>query len=347
MKPESPDQQLPCRKLWLTWEMQRRNAELADAFGCELVVVDFNNSSRWIRYFKSLLASIPFFWRYRRQVIFAQCPSLILVAAASAFSRVLHYRLIIDAHNASFSYLNSSSWLMQLLARFSFSSASNIIVSNELMAQRMRMHNPRVLILPDRLPEILPDDTEGFGPSSLPPPNLVTLIASFSADEPIEEFIEAALKVSLPITLMITGKKTKAGSLLKYERDGIVFTDYLSLKDYEALISRSNLLVDLTSRDDCLVCGGYEALALGVPVILSDTDVLRATFGAGPIYTKNNKEDFIRAIELGLKDPESLKQNMREARAVFLAHWEKSFAKVHEELRRAGALGDAENHRAP
>lgn len=328
----SGDKREEPRPLWLTWETQRRNRELASALDAELAELDFGGRGPLRRYVKSLAATIPLFWRFRRRgerrpTVVVQCPSLVLVASSALFSVVLGFHLIIDAHNVSRSYLESENRWVRLLARYGFSRAGHVVVTNELMATRFSPYASQLLILPDRLPSITARNTDQGICERYKRP-IVTLISSFAEDEPIEEFIEASLEVPQSHTLVVTGRKERAGRLLRFEQAGVRFSGFLPLSDYEELIAGSDVLVDLTTRDDCLVCGAYEALSVGTPLILSDSEALRSTFGSGPIYAKNEKEDYVQGIIFGLERSSELRSAMASARDRFETQWEEQFRRV-------------------
>ena len=127
--------------------------------------------------------------------------------------------------------------------------------------------------------------------------------------------------------LCITGKKSKANAnLLSFESEYIRFLDYQPQSNFDSILAHSTLLIDLTTREDCLVCGGYEALALGVPILLSDTEVARQTFGAGAIYAKNDSSSLRDAIldflhETGRENGAWSESSFDKLRKEFLISW--------------------------
>jgi glycosyltransferase involved in cell wall biosynthesis len=68
---------------------------------------------------------------------------------------------------------------------------------------------------------------------------------------------------------------------------------------YWKLIGQSMGNIDLTTRNDCLVCGAYESLAVGNPIILSNNEASTSYFGNHCLFTNNTVEDLKeRIIEL-------------------------------------------------
>jgi glycosyltransferase involved in cell wall biosynthesis len=318
------------KRIWITWETQPRNIELSDAFCCEYAHFDDSSEPAPLRYLKSALRTVLKLSRSKYDLVFAQCPSLVLCVMVVLLRPFLRYRLVVDAHNAAIEYAESPSIVVHYLGRFVLRKADFVIVTNAGLARSVECFGGRPLILPDRLPAIgeyeLP---ERF--STLEKP-LVTLISTFASDEPIDLFVKAASEVSRPFTLIVTGKREKAGELLEYESERLIFSDFLNRKDYEGLIRHSDLVVDLTTREDCLVCGSYEALSARTPALLSDTAALRELFPKGFEFTQNSKEAYQAAITKFLDEPKSCSSDLDRIADDFLATWEVNFSKANKAI---------------
>ena len=65
----------------------------------------------------------------------------------------------------------------------------------------------------------------------------------------------------------------------------------------------------LTTRDNTMQSGAYEALSLGVPIITSDFQVLRDCFADAAIYVDNTSD----AIAEAVRDLRAREAEMREA----------------------------------
>ena len=66
--------------------------------------------------------------------------------------------------------------------------------------------------------------------------------------------------------------------------DNVKLLGFVPDDRFWALLSSVDFILDLTLREGCLVCGAYEGVALGKPLILSDTKALRAYFSQGCLY---------------------------------------------------------------
>ena len=68
-------------------------------------------------------------------------------------------------------------------------------------------------------------------------------------------------------------------------------------------MSGADAVVVLTTREDTLLSGAWEALALGRPLIVSDTKALRQTFGDGVTYVAPHAGAITDAVQRTLADP--------------------------------------------
>ncbi|MDD2941959.1 MAG: glycosyltransferase family 4 protein [bacterium] len=321
--------------VWITWETQRRNSELSKRFGAKRHVMDYSNRGALARYLICIWRTCRLLATRRPRVVFVQSPSIVLALLAVILKRLLSFKVAVDAHNIVIEQALSGKGAVSFIARTGLRWADWVIVSNNALRDSLAGISTNILVIPDPLPDI------SAGKSGLITRNreypAVTLICSFASDEPIEDFILASRDCRLPHVLFITGSKKKAGDLLRYESESIRFTGYLAEADFESLISTSDILVDLTTRENCLVCGAYEALAVGVPCILSDTTALRETFPEGFVFTGNNTDDFARALERAIKDRNEMAKGMGQCRTVFEVRWASLFEVAKREIYPGGS----------
>jgi len=276
--------------LALTWFEHRRTRELCAGLGIELVLVD--TTFRGLRRYLLLTArTITLLARRRPGVLLVQSPSLILAVLGVLQRCALGYRLIVDAHNeAVVPYENRQAWI-RWLSCWVIRRADLTIVTNRQLAEIVRKEGGKPFILPDRVPTPPPGTARslhaGFN---------VVLIATFAKDEPIRAIFEAVRGADLE--LYVTGNPRRLDATLAARIPANVhFTGFLSEQDYWGLLRSANAIVDLTLRPDCLVCGAYEALALGKPMLLSNNAASMELFGDGAVFTDNSPRNIRMALE--------------------------------------------------
>ena len=140
-------------RLWITWEVQRRNRSMSKVLGAELyelvLVAPF-----WWRYPVLVIKTINLIWRTRPQIIFSQNPSLVLAAVSVLMGKLLRTSVVIDAHNAGlFPAENRSPWLNKL-ARVINNRADMVIVTNSALKDYVENGCGRAYVFPDPIPDI-------------------------------------------------------------------------------------------------------------------------------------------------------------------------------------------------
>jgi glycosyltransferase involved in cell wall biosynthesis len=276
--------------LALSWFEHRRTTGLCHALNLELIVHSTRVGGA-LRYLILGVRTTALLVRRRPAILLVQNPSLILSALAVLLRPLLNYRLIVDAHNeAVMPFMNQQRWVRHL-ARWVIRKADLTIVTNRQLAQIVERHSGRPFTLPDPTPVPPP-----FAARALPGSFTAVLISTFAPDEPVAE-VFAAVR-GLDIELYVTGNHRKLPSaLLAAVPPNVHFCGFLPEEEYWSLLQSADAAVDLTLMDNCLVCGAYEALALGKPMLLSNNPATVELFSGAAVFTDNTAPD----IRLGLE----------------------------------------------
>lgn len=279
------------KRIWITWENQIRNKSMSARLGAELYPI-VNTSSFFKRYCVCAYHTIRLLSKNYGNDIFVQNPSVVLSFLAVILRPFFRYKLIVDAHNAGV----FPGKKLQFLADYINKKADHVIVTNEGLADYIRKIGGSSVVLPDPLPllEVIEDEASQW--KNLNSPS-VLMVCSWAEDEPYCEVISAA--IALPeVTFYVTGNSKER------ERDcdcpipaNVVLTGFVSENDYHLLLIGADIIMDLTTREDCLVCGAYEAISIGKPIILSNTNALRNYFGDAAIYVDNNSVSISNGIK--------------------------------------------------
>jgi hypothetical protein len=88
------------------------------------------------------------------------------------------------------------------------------------------------------------------------------------------------------------------------------------------MLSSADLVVDLTLVDNCLVCGAYESVAAGVPLVLSAHDASRDLFHDGAHFTDNTAGSIEREVRAACQELGRLRANMGATRVELANKWE-------------------------
>ncbi len=282
-------------RIWITWERQRRNQSMAAAFGAHLVEIDVIGSPL-VRYATCATRTVRTILDTKPSIVFVQNPSFVLVLVASLVRSITKFQLVIDAHNSGVFPLYGRSRVLNWATRKLHGAATILIVSNDQLKLADTSSEAVVASLPDPLPHI-----NCLAPSDSLSSQNVLFICSWADDEPFYNVIEAARLISPDVVIHMTGNHLKKGIQLPDNMPvNIRLTGFLPESEYDALLCASDVVVDLTTREDCLVCGAYEGVSAKKPLILSDTQANRTYFNEGTLYTDNSAQDLALQINSAL-----------------------------------------------
>jgi glycosyltransferase involved in cell wall biosynthesis len=306
--------------LAVTWEIHRRTRELCDWFGLPLHELTYS-APALRRYAHLGWRTLRLLSQQRPKVVYVQNPSLILsllVLAARPF--LGRYRVLMDAHNEAVTPYTHAYWPVTSLTRLALRAADITIVTNAALADEVRRIGGTPQILPDRLP------TPPQAPRQAPAIDgqfRVMVVATYAADEPISDIIAAGRILGDQFQLRITGRETK---LPAEQRAGLPSnvqqTGFLAEEDYWQLMHDSHLILDLTLKPNCLVCGAYESLAMLRPMVLTDNPATVDLFGNVAVFPKSAaRDDIVTALRQARDRYPQLLNQINEAHPAFLQRW--------------------------
>jgi len=281
------------RLLAVSWENHRRTREICDWFGFGLHVLAFDGG-RLLRYLKLGSATIGLLWRTRPDVLFLQTPSVALATIAVLLRPWCgRYRIIMDAHNEAVQPFAYTQWPVPLLHRFTIRAADVTIVTNSALVADIERIGGRAHVLPDRMPS---PPVEPAAEVPLATPFRVMVVATYAADEPIAEIVEAARTLGPEYSFSMTGRENKLSAEQRANLPANVRqTGFLAEHEYWELMRDSHAMLDFTLKPNCLVCGAYEALALKRPMILSDNPASVALFDRVAVFAASHSPGDIAA----------------------------------------------------
>lgn len=306
------------KRVWVSWETHRRNQTTSKALGAKLFELDYKASSL-MRYLRATIATVFLLLKERPNLIFVQNPSMLLAVLALQFGRLSRTPVIVDGHNAGLRPFDGKKPWANQLARHIIRSAALTIVTNSGLAEYVKENGGRSAVLPDPLPNFI------FKPRLAPLKGKVNIlfICTWASDEPYIEMITAAAYVDKSTCIYITGNsKGREAAFGKPLPENIVLTGYVAEEEYVRLLHTVDIIIDLTTRDNCLVCGAYEAIAVEKPLILSDTPAIREYFSHGVLYTNNTALDIAQQIHDCVARIEEIRNEVKQFKRDLTTRWE-------------------------
>ncbi len=306
--------------LWITWEIQRRNRSLSRELSAKLIEIDCNKH-RLIRYIVSIYRTLSSIRHYKPDILFVQNPSIVLAIVAIIYHKITNLPVVVDAHNAGISPTDNNHSILNKLTKLILIHTPLTIVTNNNLAKYVTSVGGHAIVLPDPLPEISDNNSHQKLKGSFN----VLFICSWAEDEPYKNVIEAARLLDDDTVIYITsdskGKEKTLGPL----PENVILTGYLNEVDFISMLFGCDLILDLTTRDDCLVCGAYEGLAVNSPMLLSDTAALQEYFKDSAIYTDNTAQNIADKISFASEQIPQLKIQSIKTKKEITYGWQRQF----------------------
>ena len=318
------------RKIWITWEDQRRNRELAKSVGARLYELkDIDQiSNRLVKYFFGIIKTFRILFNNKPNIVFAQNPSIVLSFLLVFLKKIFKYTLVVDAHNAGIYPAEGESKLLMSVSRYIQRKADMVLITNGELSQEVLKNHGTPHILPDKFPTILGNDTYDLSSDYFN----VIFICTYAIDEPYVEVIQSGNYINENIRIYITGNYKKVGISSEELPSNVILTGYLSLEDFESLLVSCDGVIDLTERESCLVCGAYEAVSAEKPMILSDTKALREYFYKGAVYSKHDPKSLANSINYLERNHTSLKEEVKSLKTEREVYWQTQLEQLIKKL---------------
>jgi len=258
-----------------------------------------------------------------------QNPSVVLAFLAAALKRWFGYRLIADRHTNFFLGADPGPRvaLFGFVSNYTLRAADLTIVTNEYLRQLVEEAGGCGLVLPDRIP-----DLRVSARRTLEGKHNVVVVSSFAPDEPVAAIAKAAALLPKDVTVYVTGNEERARKVQQSWPLNVRLTGYLEEQAFVDLIASCDVLVDLTDAEWCIVCGGHEAMALGIPLVTSRTIALSAYFSQGTVLTDNTAQGIAAAIAEALRRGPDLSTEMKCLRRTRAKEWVTMFHQLESAL---------------
>lgn len=330
---QTAKEQVAKNRLWIAWEGDTsiRSRVLAAELGADYQAFTTFSESRslsWLRYPIACLQTTTTLLRNRPKTLVVQNPSVLLAFWAALLMPFLRYHLIIDLHTPFNKLTGTTKLVVDFLHRFGLRRCSAVIVTNEGYKATVSQVTTRpIFVLPDKVPRL----DAPLRPAQLRGLNNVLYVCTYAQDEPWQAVVAAALQLPPETVVYISGRgPLKMGEV----PPNVIPTGYLAREDYESLLRSVDAVMVLTTAEDNLVCGGYEAVSAGKPLILSNTTALRSLFGAGALFTDNSDSAIANAIRLTFQQLGEQRDKMQALRVGMETDWRRQWGALQLQLER-------------
>lgn len=293
--------------VWITWERQLRNRSMADKLNVKLYEIVISGN-RVKRYLVGVSRTVSIILRNRPQIVFAQNPSIVLTVLLIFVRPLFRYKYIIDSHFGGVEAYRGNK-LIQKVLDFCNRVTDLVIVTNAGHEAYVRFIGGKPFVCQDPLPDIsrFYCAEEANGKS-------VLFICSFDIDEPYVNVLEAARGlVDDGFAISVSGNYSKV-NIRPEDYPQVNFLGFLPEDLFYRKLFESHVIVDLTTYENCLVCGAYEAMAAEKPLVTSDTLALRQYFDKGAVFSREEPKSISEAIRYAFANRTTLKNEVSKWR---------------------------------
>lgn len=255
------------------------------------------------RYVRQGMATVWILSKSRPHVVVVQNPPIVLPLLAAAYSLFPGRSFVIDSHTGAF-----TAWGWSLsLHRWLSARAAVTLVHNEGTASLVEDWDAVTLVL-------------GFTEHSYPEPvrpdcfedarqSIAVVCRHGAGDEPLLEIFSAAQQLS-DVNFYISGDEARIPiDVLEQCPENCHFTGFLPYGEFIGLLSLSDAVMSLTTRDDTIQSGGIEAVSLGRALITSDSVALRDLFSMGAVFVDNTASGIAAGVREALTNTEALRND--------------------------------------
>lgn len=318
------------KRTFIVWARYHRRAELlAGHLGATLHFIYWDWSRSLLaapsRYLVQARQTWNILQREGPEVIFVQNPPIFNVLVASLYARRNGARYVIDSHTGAFL---SWKWRWSLgLHRMLSRQALTTLVHNKCQEEILKQWGCHYLVV---------GFTPGNYPAGIPFPGngqfMVAVVCGSIDDEPVDVVFEAAS--CLPeVSFYVTGDPRRVTPRMMAQKpDNCKLTGYLPYERYVGLLQGADAILVLTSQNQTLLMGAFEAVSLGTPLMVSDWPILRDYFSRGTVFVPNTVEGICEGVRRAEREQDALRHDIVVLRQQLSAEWEQRFAELRRLL---------------
>jgi glycosyltransferase involved in cell wall biosynthesis len=286
----------------------------------------------WLKYLTQAMRTFRTLSAERPDAVFVMSPPVFAVLTVWMWCRLHGIPYVVDAHTAAFLHPRWKyfQWLHNALCR----RAATTIVTNEHLAGKLSAAGASTTIVRD-----VPVRYAGTGAFAREGAAVVAVVCSFNYDEPIAEILSAAAQ--LPhVRFYVTGnpKHLQRSGLPPFPAN-VTLTGFLSDEAYGSLLTTSDAVLTLTTRDHTMLRGAYEAVYQGTPVIVSDWPLLRDAFSRGAVHVDNSASGIATGVKELLARREHYRAEVLALRELKQSIWEQAKAALLARVAARSASG--------
>lgn len=260
-----------------------------------------------ISYLFKFIGTLYVLFRDRPRYVIIQLAPTPLLYAAAIYSFITGNHYISDCHNTM---IYDSHWIKWPFAKALLKGSHILLVHNDDVREQADKLGLSSQIMRDPLPIInVSGEVTEIAQINITQDDYLIVPCSMAEDEPVAELFEAAGNIDIPVVFTWYANKLP-DNLRALAPDNIIFTGFLDEGLFNALYTNATAAVVLTTREGTQPSGASEAIALGVPLVVSDIKTTRRLYVDAPVYVDNSAKSIADGIKHVLTDRDLFAQRI-------------------------------------
>lgn len=299
--------------IFLSWiDFHGRSAGIANDLGIQTVFIGGGSGNVLWRYLRQWDATRRVLREQRPDTVLLMLPPVVALLCVRLTTRG-RVRIVGDLHTGVFTDPKWR-WAVPLTMRLIGRNGA-AVVTNEVLADRVRGAGQTALVMHDLIDDSVVDDGVAL-PAALERAltgndRWILVPLAYAHDEPLNEILAAAQKTP-EISWVLTGRAPT--EFKDRAPQNVLFTGFVSNEDYERLLSRASAVAALTVEEHTMQRAGYEAISNTKALMTTPMAVLQEFFEDAAVYAEPTTQGLASAAQRVLAERQSLEARMANKR---------------------------------
>jgi glycosyltransferase involved in cell wall biosynthesis len=305
--------------IFVSWlNFQRRSESVAKTYNFPIKYFHFEweEKHKVLKAFSYILKTIHNFIylvKKRPKIVIVQLAPTTPLYVAAIYCFLFNAKYISDCHNTM---IYDGHWIKWPLAKILLRKSAMVLTHNQEVKKAAMDINIHSFICMDPPPVIqVNENIETVGGINIKEKKYILLPCNMAADdEPTEEFFEAAGRLP-DKQFVLTGFIEKVPEhKRKLAPPNVHYTGFLAEDEFNALYKNAEVALVLSTREGTQPSGASEAIALGVPLIVTDLITTRKLYKDTVVFTPNTADGMVKSINKALAERDVYKEKIKETK---------------------------------
>lgn len=298
---------------WVAY--QRRTESLAKYYDLDVYYHHYPWEEKYnflkpVSYIFKFIQTFITLFKTGAKFVFVQVPPTFPIYAVMIWCKITKAKYIVDCHNTML--YDDGPWIKFPLAKYMLRKSAGVLIHNQDIMNRVQHLQLPAFLVPDPIPEIAVDKSiQSIRGIDIQNEKYIIVPCSFAGDEPIQELFDA-MELSSGTHFICTWFKERLPAAFQHHiPQNLRLTGFLDEKEFNALHANAIGSIVLTTREGTQPSGAAEAIALEVPLIISDIATTRNLYNEAGIFVNNTASSIADGIQYALQNEAAIKGKLK------------------------------------